>query len=190
MALIRTKAGSPGLALSKGAATDRHVFRVDWPATGGDVDAVAFVEGADGTKHVLQPLDKNYGSLVSAPFVQHSGDQRAGGQEEITFLADPSKYRRILLWIFKYPQEALPRTDATATLTQPGGHQLVVDLAAAPHRTKALVIGQIVSDGTKLRFDAPPIDKLYFSPGWMGSVHRDIDAAYNWGFNWTTGSKD
>jgi tellurite resistance protein TerA len=187
--LLRTKSGGLPVSLSKGNPTGLCALRVDWPASGGDVDAVAFVEEADGTQHVLQPLDKNYGSLTEAPYVQHSGDQRAGGSEEIRFLCDPSKYRRILLWVFKYPNEALARTSATATLTQPGGPQIVIDIDAAPRGTKGLVIAEITSDGQTLVVVPPAADRTFFKPGWFSGTHQDIDAAFGWGFNWTHGSK-
>lgn len=187
--LLRTKAGGSPLNLTKGEPTTTYTLRVDWPASSGDVDAVAFVEEANGAKHVLQPLDQNYGSLATAPYVEHSGDQRAGGSEEIRFLSDPTKYRRVLLWVFRYPNETLARTQATATLVQPGGPQIVIDIDAAPRGTKGLVIAQIASDGRTLTVTPPPIDKTYFKPGWLSSPHKAIDTAFEWGFNWTEGSK-
>jgi tellurite resistance protein TerA len=187
--LLRTKAGGTPLTLSKSEPSQQCVLRVDWPASGGDIDAVAFVEEQSGEKHVLQPLDKNYGSLTAAPFVEHSGDQRAGGSEEIRFLNDPSLYRRILLWVFKYPNEVLASTQATATLTQPDGSQVVIDIDAAPRKTRGLVIAEITSDGQSLRVVPPPADKTYINPGWFSGPHQKIDDAFGWGFNWSAGSK-
>ena len=105
------------------------------------VDVMVLVEEADGTTHVLHGAGAE-GSLVAAPYAHQSDD-------EVNFLADPTKYRRILLCAYDRSQ-SLYGINATARITQPNGPDLLlsVNVSSFMH---AMVIAEITPDGDSLR---------------------------------------
>lgn len=154
-------------------------------AKGVDLDLGAFVELADGSRHVVQALGNSFGAFTGKPFVNLAGDDRTGdaeGGEDLFINGDRwPDVRRILVYAFIY--EAAPNwaeTNGVVTVEAPGQAPLEVRMTDGNNGRSMCAICTIENDGGKFK-----VTKL--SEYFRG--HQDMDRAYDWGFSWTAGSK-
>lgn len=181
---------APRISLSKDAG-QQGVMRVNlnWSANarGVDLDLGCLYELSDGSKSVIQALGNRYGSENSPPFILLDGDDRSGsntgGENMRINLAQPEKFRRILIFAMIYSGAAnWAAVDGVVTMYPTAGAPIEVRLDSAVEGAKICAIAQV-----------------YYAEGgihvsrevrYINGSQRDLDAAYGWGMKWTTGSKD
>jgi tellurite resistance protein TerA len=140
----------------------------------------------DGSQpRVVQALDKNFGSLNSAPYVLLSGDDRSGGSENLKInLAKADEIKRLLVFAFIYAGSNWKKVgDAQVRIQNPvGGDDYLIRLEGAKAASCALI--DLQNDGSgNLRMTRL---EQYFR-----GFHQDIDSYYGWpNINWVKGSKD
>jgi tellurite resistance protein TerA len=163
--------------------------RVRAAAVGGggiDLDLACLYELADGQSGAVQALGNSFGSLTSPPYVRLEGDDRtgasAGGENLHVNLDHTRDIRRLLIFAFIYSGvPAWDQADAVVTLTPAQGAPIEVRLdehaAGAPMCAIALLTNNGGNDFTVSR-------EVRYVGG-----HRELDAAYGWGLQWTAGRK-
>ncbi|MCP9274116.1 TerD family protein [Mycolicibacterium arenosum] len=181
---------APRISLSKDGA-QQGVMRVNlnWSANaqGVDLDLGCLYELSDGSKSVIQALGNRYGSENSPPFILLDGDDRSGsntgGENMRINLAQPERFRRILIFAMIYSGAAnWAAVDGVVTMYPTVGAPIEVRLDSAVEGARICAIAQV-----------------YYAEGgvhvsrevrYINGSQRDLDAAYGWGMQWTTGSKD
>jgi tellurite resistance protein TerA len=170
--------------LSKGAALGEILINLNW--TQGvekkgiwgaskvqsiDLDLGAFVELADGTKHVVQALGNSFGSLNSAPYVALDGDDRTGeasGGENLRVNGKMfSNIKRMLVYTFIYEGVAnWQQANGIVTIKYPGGDDIIVrmdeygaeliryDLDEDYSVETAVVVAELYRHGNEWKFNA------------------------------------
>ncbi len=150
-----------------------------------DLDLRCLYELSDGTKSAIGALDRRFGSLDQPPFIQLDQDDRsgtsAGGENMFVNLADPSRFRRILIWADIYagtPNWAA--VDGVVTIESQYGPPIEVrmDSASNNQRTASIALIEVGSQGVTI---TRAVD--YFSDA------RKMDKQFRWGLNWGSGSK-
>lgn len=154
-----------------------------------DLDLGVFVEAADGSKAILDPLQSpfqsgNRGSLTAYPWLLHSGDDRSGGGGEVVQVsgANIGKIRRIIVYTFIYEgAPAWRNTDARVTIDAPGCEPVDVRMGdQSDSRSFCALAALSIQNGEHIQVER----LMTFHKG-----HQDCDREYAWGFRWTAGSK-
>jgi tellurite resistance protein TerA len=167
-----------------------------------DLDLGVFVELADGRKALLDPLQSPFkagfrGSLSEAPFVHHSGDDRAGGGGETLMVSGKNADRisRIIVYTFIYvdrdkqvrlarqgkPMIQWSQTDAVVRLEVPGQSEVEVLMGQqGDDRTFCALAEVKFHEGQSVEVTR----LMSFHDG-----HEDCDRRYGWGFQWSPGQK-
>lgn len=203
MAISLSKSGdSHKVSLKKGAAQNIKV-NLKWEAaaakkSGGlfgglfggggsaqqqDLDLGCMYELVDGSKGVIQALGNLFGSRAADPFIALDGDDRSGSSaagENLEILR-PDRIKRVVLFAYFYEGSsdfAALKTRVTMEVTN--GETVTLDLNNSKSGKTFCALAQVsVKDGqislTK--------EEHYFAG------HRDCDAHYGFGFDWTTGRK-
>jgi tellurite resistance protein TerA len=191
-----TKA-SPTVSLAK-AGTGGGTIKVNlnWAQGGGksgffgkkkgvDLDLRCLYELADGTKSGIGALDRRFGSLNSPPFIQLDQDDRSGnsttGENMFVNLADPSVFRRILIWADIYsgtPNWAA--VDGVVTIESQFSPPIEVRMDSPSNNapTASIALIEVGPQGVTI---TRSVD--YFSDA------RKMDKQFRWGMNWGSGSK-
>ncbi|MGC0362849.1 tellurite resistance protein TerA [Rhodococcus sp. 27YEA15] len=176
---------------SQGVAPKKTGFLAKLAAIGApsgavDLDLGCLYELADGTKGVVQALGNSFGSISSAPFISLDGDDRsgagAGGENMHVNLADPSVFRRILVFAMIY--DGAPNwaaVDGVVTLFPTSGPQVEVRLDSAVDQARICAIALIQSSGQGVTVTR--------EVQYINGSQSDLDRAYSWGLNWTAGRK-
>ncbi len=156
-----------------------------------DLDLGCYFEMRDGTSSVIDGLQFSnnpslQGSLQSAPYIYHLGDDRTGsssaGETIKVNLAKISELRRMTIYAFIY--EGVVKwneTDAVIRVQVPGKPEVVVEMGQTSESATFCAIAE-------LRFadNSISVTKLVsFHPG----GHEDCDNTYGWGMKWGAGSK-
>jgi len=155
-----------------------------------DLDLGIFVELANGTKSVIDPLqfvqdNRLKGSLAAAPFVLHSGDDRSGGGGETILVsgANIGKIQRLIVYTYIY--EGAPQwraTDAHVHIEVPGQSAIDIVMGDQTDSRKMCALASIEVGGGGTTLDVKRL--MTFHGG-----HSDCDSKYGWGFRWQDGSK-
>lgn len=173
---------------TSGAATEKKGFLGGLLANkkGIDLDLGCLYELMDGSKHVVQALGNSFGSYERPPYIHLAGDDRTGASASGEFLyvnGDHLKdIRRICVFAFIYEGVAnWAQANGVVTVTVPGHPVIEVRLDGHQPNLTMCAIAMLENDGGALR-----VTKLaeYFAG------HPDLDRRFNWGMQWTRGSKD
>lgn len=196
---------SPTVSLSKSAGGLMRV-NLNWtarPATAGsggffkkllgggdsaiDLDLACLYELSSGEKGVVQALGNSFVSDPGAsPVIRLDGDDRSGtntaGENLFVDLSQLARLSRVLVFAFIY--EGVPNwsaADAVVTLHPPGGAPVEVRLDEHAANASMCAVALLENSGGELVVRR---EVRYISKG-----HKELDAAYGWGLNWTAGRK-
>ena len=154
-------------------------------SNGVDLDLAAYVKLKTGDQTIVQALGNTFGNFDSPPFVRLQGDDRTGAVAEGEWLDINGKYWRDIeqVLVFTFIYEGVPNWDATdgvVTIYVPGQPPIETRLTEGNSRYPMCAIARLLN-----RDGGIEVERLnrYF----VG--HREIDAAYGWGFSWRRGSK-
>ncbi len=198
---------APSVSLSKqGGGGELHV-NLNWnarpagaPAGGGllkrlkaatqtggiDLDLACMFELADGSRGVVQALGNAFGSYDKVPYVQLDADDRTGaavgGENLRVNLAHAREIKRLLVFAFIYEgAAAFDEANAVVTLTPRAGAPIEVRLDERAGGARMCAIALLTNSGGN---DFVVSREVRYVAG-----HRDLDAAYSWGLQWTAGRK-
>jgi tellurite resistance protein TerA len=193
---------APSVSLSKQGGGGRLHVNLNWsstPAGGGglirrllgggagiDLDLAALYELRNGNKGVVQALGNTFGNFERPPFVVLDADDRTGsavgGENIYVNLAKASEIRRILIFTFIYEGVAsFDQANAVVTLTPAKGAPIEVRLDERAGGARMCAIAMLTNDGAG---DFTVSREVRYVPG-----HRELDALYHWGLQWTPGHK-
>ena len=154
-----------------------------------DLDLGCLFEMRDGNKACIQPLNQGFlkqGALNEPPYIYHMGDDRTGawseGENIKINLAHLNDLQKVLIFTFIY--KGVPNwthTDAVVTITVPGQPTLEVPMGAQSDSRGFCAIAMLEFLGREIK----ATKLLSFHNG-----HQNCDQTYDWGLNWTAGSKD
>lgn len=151
-----------------------------------DLDLGCLYELSDGKKGVVQALGNAFGSLSAPPYIQLDGDDRSGsaqGGENLSInLEHLADLKRILVFAFIY--EGVPawdKADGVVTMFPQGGQPIEVILDAGG-KTRSCAIALLESNGEEL--------SIRREVNYVDGAQAKLDAAYGWGMNWKSGTKD
>lgn len=174
---------------SQGAAPKKTGFLAKLAGAGSgavDLDLGCLYELADGSKGVVQALGNSFGALNTAPFIMLDGDDRSGsntgGENMHVNLADPSVFRRILIFAMIY--DGAPNwaaVDGVVTLEPTAGPQVEVRLDSASNQARICAIAFIQSSGQGV--------SVTREVQYINGSQSDLDRAYSWGMQWSAGRK-
>lgn len=156
-----------------------------------DLDLCALYELADGRKGVVQALGNAYGALDRPPFIHLDGDDRTGGQasgENLTINLDHVKdLRRVVIFVTIYEGAAsFENLDATVTLHPERGAPVEFSLDECTVASPVCALALLNNEGGELVVRR---EARYLVPDRGVSPQRTVDYAYDWGMQWTPGSK-
>lgn len=150
-----------------------------------DLDLGAFVETADGDRHVVQALGDGFGSYSYEPFVELQADDRTGDSvdgEWVFINGDQWQHiREVLVYTFIY--EGVPsweNTDGIVTINMPDQPPIETHLTEGSSRKNMCAIARLVNDNGKIKVER--INRYF-------TGHKEMDDAFGWGFRWKAGSK-
>ncbi|MBX6391241.1 MAG: Tellurium resistance [Frankia sp.] len=192
---------APTVSLSKQGGGGRLHVNLNWNTGGAqkggflkrvlggggiDLDLAALWELNDGRAGVVQALGNAFGSFDRPPYIQLDADDRTGasvnGENLYVNLAHAHEIRRILVFTFIYEGVAsFDQADAVVTLTPANGAPIEVRLDERAGGARMCAIALLTNDG---RGDFTVRREIRYVQG-----HRQLDATYGWGLNWTAGRK-
>ena len=149
-----------------------------------DLDLCCLYEMADGTRHGIQALGKNFGDFDNAPYIQLAGDDRTGsvsGGEWMRMNGERwSEIKRVLIYAMIY--EGVPNwssTDGVVTLYAPGNPDVEVRMEGTSDE-RLCAVTLLENDGGNLKITR---ENRYFKSA------QDMDAHYRFELSWTKGRK-
>lgn len=151
-----------------------------------DLDLGCLFELQDGYKGVVQALGRQFGSLDDEPYVALDGDDRTGMVKTGENLRINGNYlseiKRILVFAYIYEGIAnWAEADGIVTIKQSGGPDIEVRLDEHNNRKGMCGIALI----TNVNNQTFSVEKLvHYTSG-----HKELDRAYGWNMQWTTGWK-
>jgi tellurite resistance protein TerA len=156
-----------------------------------DLDLCCLWELTDGSKGIVHPIDNQFGSLTSPPYILLDRDDRTGAVEtgeNLTINLDHSdKFRRILIFANIYEgADSFVGIDAVATLYPQHGApiEMRLDECDVPAATVALALIENINGELVVRREARFIVK---PPNMFRQ--QAVDVAYGWGMTWHAASK-
>ena len=181
--------------------TGEIVINLDWDKGGFlknlfgnaiDLDLGCFYELRNGQKMLIDGLQFSHGRggdrhHVTRPYIWHQGDDRGGGSSSgETVFVNPigvNDIKRIIVYTFIYEGVAKwSETNAVVKVKVPGSEDVIVEMGQQVSPKKFCAIAQLDFGGD----NSITVKKLVtFHEG-----HSDCDRTYNWGFNYSPGSKD
>ena len=147
------------------------------------IDGLQFSHGRGGDRHHVT----RQGCYDKAPYIWHQGDDRGGGSSSgETVFVNPigvNDIKRIIVYTFIYEGVAKwSETNAVVKVKVPGSEDVIVEMGQQVSPKKFCAIAQLDFGGD----NSITVKKLMtFHEG-----HSDCDRTYNWGFNYSPGSKD
>jgi tellurite resistance protein TerA len=194
---------APTVSLSKQGGGGRLHVNLNWntgaaaPPKGGflkrvlgggggiDLDLACLFELADGRAGVVQALGDSFGAFDAPPYAQLDADDRTGatvgGENLYVNLAHIAEIRRLLVFAFIYEGVAsFDQAAAVVTLTPAQGAPIEVRLDERAGGARMCAIALLTNSGN----DFTVSREVRYVSG-----HRELDAAYSWGLNWTPGRK-
>jgi tellurite resistance protein TerA len=196
MSKVTLTKSAPSVSLTKGRGAGGQMrVNLNWESgrrglfskgSAVDLDLGCLWETADGSKGVVQALGNAFGALDRPPYVLLDGDDRSGatsgGENLLVNLDHLDRIRRVL--VFAYIYEGAPNwaaADAVVTLFPQGAAPIEVRLDEHSSDARSCAIALLTNSGGALTIQR----EVRYLPG----VQRDLDAAYGWGMNWTSGRK-
>lgn len=151
-----------------------------------DLDLGCLFELKNGMKGTVQALGNAFGSLTAPPFIALDGDDRTGQSitgETLRINGDMlTQLRRILVYTFIYEGAANWKgVDGVVTVRCPGSEEIIVRMDEYKNNKRMCAIALLENDNDK-GFSVQK--EISFFDG-----HKDMDAAFAWGLNWTPGRK-
>ncbi|MDU1892074.1 MAG: stress protein [Dysgonomonas sp.] len=145
------------------------------------IDGVQFAHGQGGPRNVLS----RQGCYTEAPWIWHSGDDRAGTGAGENILINPqgiNGIKRMVIYCFIYDGVARwAETNAVVTVKVPGNPDIVVEMGQQSSAKGFCAIAELIFGGD----DSITVKKhVTFHTG-----HPDCDKAYGWGMKWQAGGK-
>ncbi|WP_448638866.1 TerD family protein [Geodermatophilus sp. URMC 63] len=193
--------GAPSVSLTKGRGAGGQMrVNLNWesgrrglfskgPFAKGaavDLDLGCLWETSDGRKGVVQALGNAFGSLDRPPYVLLDGDDRSGtrsgGENLVVNLDHLDAIRRIL--VFAYIYEGAPdwaAANGVVTLYPQGAAPIEVRLDEHAEGARSCAIALLTNSGGALTVQR--------EIRYLRGVQRDLDGAYGWGLDWTSGRK-
>ncbi len=149
-----------------------------------DLDLGCMYELLDGSKGVIQPLGKSFGSKTTAPYIFLDKDDRDGGSSdgENMFVYKPEIVKRIMFFALIYEGATdFISVNGRMFFKISNGEEVsfVLDNAGTGKRFCAAAL--IQNDNGKLSIQK---EAKYFN------THQEADKHYHFGFNWVSGKKD
>ena len=147
------------------------------------IDGLQFSHGRGGDRHHVT----RQGCYDKAPYIWHQGDDRGGGSSSgETVFVNPigvNDIKRIIVYTCIYECGAKwSETNAVVKVKVPGSEDVIVEMGQQVSPKKFCAIAQLDFGGD----NSITVKKLVtFHEG-----HSDCDRTYNWGFNYSPGSKD
>ena len=195
---------APSVSLSKQGGGGRLVVNLNWhqgapPAKRGlfsklvsggsgaiDLDLACLYELTDGRKGVVQALGNTFGAFDRPPYVMLDQDDRSGaatgGENLFVNLAHIRDIRRLLVFTFIYEGVAsFDQADGVVTLTPQAGAPIEVRLDEQAGGARMCAIALLDNPSGN---DFTVYREVRYVNG-----HRELDAAYGWGLQWTPGRK-
>lgn len=202
MSKVTLSKASPSISLAKAGQPQGNIrVNLNWSTgaqkkglfaklTGGggsvDLDLGCLYELSDGSKGVVQAIGNSFGNLQGAPYIQLDGDDRSGtntaGENMHINLANPAVFKRILIFAFIY--EGVPNwaaANGVATIFPTTGPQIEVVLDSAVDGARTCAIALLTNDGNGITVNR--------EVRYINGAQRELDQAYGWGMNWTSGRK-
>ena len=147
------------------------------------IDGLQFSRGRGGDRHHVT----RQGCYDHAPYIWHQGDDRGGSASSgETILVNPNGVgliKRIIVYTFIYEGVAKwSETNAVVKVKVPGSDDVIVEMGQQDSNKKFCAIAQL-DFGTD---NSITVKKLVT----FHDNHSDCDRVYNWGFNYSPGSKD
>ncbi len=149
-----------------------------------DLDLGCMYEMADGTKGVIQPLGKSFGSKTTAPYIFLDKDDRDGGSSdgENMHVYKPELIKRILFFGLIYAgAKDFNSVNGRMFFKISNGDEVSLQLDNAGANKPFCAAAMIENKSGELTIRK---EGRYFNG------HSDADAHYNFGFSWKQGSKD
>lgn len=149
-----------------------------------DLDLGCMYEMLDGSKGVIQPLGKSFGSKSSSPFIFLDKDDRDGGSTdgENMRVYKPELIKRILFFGLLYAGASdFSGVNGRMFFKISNGEQVNLDLDNAGMNKKFCAAALIENKNGNLTISK---EAKYFNG------HSDADRHYGFGFTWKTASKD
>lgn len=148
-----------------------------------DLDLGCMWELADGSKGVIQPLGRRFGSKVQPPFIYLDQDDRSGSSAngENMYLFRPETLRRCVIFAMIYEGSSnFTEVEGRVTLSDGRGTEIEVRMdAPQPSRTFCAVCSiEHMSGDIQIRKE-----EMYFRD------HEECDHHFGFGFRWVAGSK-
>lgn len=147
------------------------------------IDGLQFSHGRGGNKH----QSTRQGCYDSLPYIWHQGDDRGvGSSSGETILINPkgiNEIKRIIVYTFIFEGVAKwSETNAVVKVKVPECEEVIVEMERQNSNQRFCAIAQLDFDGNK----SITVKKLItFHNG-----HSECDKIYDWGFNYSPGSKD
>lgn len=155
-------------------------------STNVDLDLGCLFEFRNGSKGCVQALGNAFGDFNAPPYIALDGDDRTGavtsGENLRINGAKIADIQRVLVYAFIYEGVAnWSEADGLVTLKYPGGADIEVRLDE--HRNGKIMCAIAMIEN--VNNETFRVERLveYFDG------HQPMDRAYNWGMNWTAGSK-
>lgn len=153
---------------------------------GVDLDIGCLFELTDGSKGVVQALGNCFGSLQAPPYIALDKDDRTGsdiGGENLRLnSAMISQIKRVLIYTFIYEGAAnWQQVDGVVTVTCPGNDDIIVRMDEYGSNMRLCVIA-LLETGSDGGVSIERIVRFFDS-------QSQADRAFNWGMQWSAGSK-
>ncbi|PHM73242.1 TerD family protein [Xenorhabdus kozodoii] len=150
-----------------------------------DLDLGAFVRLQDGDKDAIQALGNRFGNYRYEPYVELQGDDRTGQVRDGEWLHingfEWKNIREVLIYAFIY--EGVPswdKTDGVVTLYVPDQPPIETRMTEGNNHKGMCAIARLVNENGAIKVERI---NQYFNG------HKEMDRAFGWGFNWTSGRK-
>lgn len=148
-----------------------------------DLDLGCMFEMEDGSRGVMQALGRNLGRSGTFPFIYIDQDDRSGvsANGENLYVEKPELIRRVLIFAFIYQGTSNFRdVNAHMTLKDTAGNEVKLNLDNPSSSATFCAVALLEKQGSQLSVRK---EERYF-PG-----HKQCDEHYDFGFQWTRGSK-
>ena len=154
-------------------------------AGGIDLDVGAMVRLKNGGKELIQALGNSFGSLQSEPYVCLRADDRTGQVSGGEWLdINGQQWAQIEeIFIFAFIYEGAPnwaQTDGVVTIHVPDQPPIETRLTEGTGNLRMCAIARLVNQNGSINVER--LDQYF-------NGHKEMDKAFNWGFNWKRGSK-
>jgi tellurite resistance protein TerA len=186
------------VSLAKGAGNQPIHINLNWNQGGGtakrgllsrasssapDLDLGCMYELKDGSKSVIQPVGKRFGSQTGPPYIYLDKDDRSGADTdgENLFILRPDQIRRVMVFAMIYEGASdFGSVGGRMTLRDQAGSETEIQLDNSDPNRAFCSVCLIEENGGTLTITK---EERYFRG------HEEADRHYGFGFSWKAGSK-